>query len=95
MAAEFEWDDAKDASDLAKHGISFDEAIEVFADRGLAVVPTIREVDREHRFKAIGRIGGRLVTVVDTERSDAKRIISARRANATEERRYGDRSSHA
>ena len=94
MSIAFEWDDAKARSNLAKHGFSFEEAREVFADPGAVVFDVTRKEDGENRLKAIGRIGGRLFTVVYTSRGAARRLISARRANAKEERRYGDRSQH-
>ena len=90
MSVDFEWDDAKAESNLAKHRIAFDDAIAVFADPNIVIVATIREEDGEDRFKAIGRIGDRVFTVVYTERNEVKRLISARRANAKEEKRYGD-----
>jgi hypothetical protein len=92
MQIEFEWDEVKADSNLAKHGISFDDAIAVFADPAIVMVTTFREEDGEDRFKAIGRIGDLVFTVVYTERNDVKRLISARRANAKEEKRYDDGS---
>jgi len=80
MVEVFEWDGGKAKSNLAKHRISFDDAIKVFADPEVVVVASLREVDREERFKAIGRIGDRIFTVVYTEHSGGWRIISARRA---------------
>ena len=94
MPIDFEWDAAKAERNLAKHGFSFEEASEVFADPSLATVNATREKDGEARVKAIGRIGGRLYAVVYTQRGETKRLISARRANANEERIYGDRSQH-
>ncbi len=92
VAQDFEWDEAKAASNLAKHGISFGTAVQLFADEGAAIIPSIRERDGEDRFKAIGRVEDRLYTVVYTERSGAKRVISARRANSSEVKQYGHRS---
>jgi uncharacterized protein len=91
VTALFEWDDAKAASNFAKHGLAFNEAIRLFNDPEHVVVATFRELDNESRFKAIGRIGARLYTVVFTRRGELKRIISARRSNAPEEKLYGDR----
>lgn len=92
MFEDFEWDEAKARSNLAKHRITFDDALAVFADTEIVIVASFRAQDGEERFKAIGRIGGRIFTVVYTERGGVRRIISARRANATEEKRYGDNS---
>lgn len=86
---DFEWDDAKAESNLAKHGIPFVEAIGVFADARIILVETARVEDGEQRQKAIGQIVGRLFTVVFTMRGGTCRIISARQANVSEERVYG------
>ncbi len=92
MQIDFEWDDVKAESNFAKHRISFDDEIAASADPAIVIVATIREEDGEDRFKAIGRIGDRVFTIVYTERNEVKRLISARRANAKEEKRYGDGS---
>jgi uncharacterized protein len=94
MPIAFEWDDAKAERNLAKHGFSFKEAREVFTDPGAVVFDVTREEDNENRLKVVGRISGCLFTVVYTQRGAAKRLISARPANAKEERSYGDRSQH-
>ena len=94
MEIAFEWDDAKADLNLAKHRMSFERVTEVFSDPNLATVNATREEDGEARVKAIGRISGRLYAVVYTQRGGAKRLISARRANASEEKIYGDRSQH-
>jgi uncharacterized protein len=80
-----EWDAAKAASNRDKHGIDFDEAIEIFYGPSL-----LRRSDRnaEARWLAIGETEGRVITVVFTRRGDALRIISARRARKNEERAY-------
>ncbi len=90
VAAQFEWDDAKAASNLAKHGISFASATAVFSDPKYVIFPTVRAMDQEDRLKAIGRIEHRLYTVVYVEREGRIRLISARRANDQEAKRYGD-----
>jgi len=94
MEIAFEWDDAKASRNLAKHRMSFEKAKQVFADPNLATVNATREKDGEARFKAIGRISGLLYAVVYTQRGAVTRLISARRANAKEEKGYGDRSQH-
>ena len=88
----FEWDPEKARSNLAKHGIAFDEAKRVWDDPGL-VVYIGHVIDNERRWRAIGTIG--LVTVLfvvfvyrgpfDEERV---RIISARRATPRERKDY-------
>lgn len=80
-----EWNEEKAASNRRKHGIDFDEAIEVFYGMSL-----LRRSDRksEERWLAIGETEGRVVTVVFTWRGDTLRIISARRARRNEKRAY-------
>lgn len=85
---EFEWGDAKAAANLAKHGVSFQEAMTVFLD-GLAV--PFEDLAHHERLILIGESGlGRIVLVVFTERlgSGTLRIISARRASKRERQTY-------
>ena len=85
---DFEWDDDKAAANLAKHGISFPEAMTVFLDE-LAV--PLQDVANPERLRLIGESRlGRLLLVVFTElRADGTiRIISARRATKRERRAY-------
>ena len=89
----FEWDEAKADSDLRKHGISFDDATEAFYDP-FAIFEQDRIVDSEARWRVIGRVSRIAVLhvahVVDNEGQDELiRIISARRADRRERRRYG------
>src|ERR1700724_1173003 len=79
----FEWNDQKRELNLAKHGIDFDGAIEVFYGPVI-----LRRSDRnnEERWTALGYSGNRLIVVVFARRVDVIRIISARRARKNEER---------
>ncbi len=86
----FEWNDAKAASNHAKHHLAFDDAIAIFADPDHVVIDTLRMQDGETRQKVIGMIQSRLFTVVFVMRGQACRLISARRSNGQEERAYGD-----
>jgi len=84
----FEWDIQKNASNIKKHGISFEEAKEIFDS---PVFTTI--VDRQHygevREKTIGIIRDCLIIVViHTDRNGRCRIISARLAKTKERREY-------
>jgi uncharacterized protein len=85
----FEWDDAKSESNLAKHGIAFDEAGRIFDDPGYVLLLD-RVVEGEVRWHAIGFVRGTLITVVhnhpDPENHDRIRIISARHATGAERR---------
>jgi uncharacterized DUF497 family protein len=90
----YEWDDTKAASNIVKHHISFLMAPEVFRDLKVYVTPTIREVDREKRYKAVGRVGEKLYAVIYVETGNVRRIISVRRTNIKEDRAYADRQIH-
>ena len=81
----FKWDVQKAASNLRKHGISFDEAVSVFAD-GLALTFVDSDhYESEDRSRTFGMSNkGRLLVVVHTERRDNVRIISARKATRYE-----------
>ena len=87
---DFEWDEAKNKANLAKHGIAFEEAALIF--RGL----TLTEIDDrqdygEKREISIGQLPEQVVVVVvHTDRSGVTRIISARLANRAERRRYDE-----
>jgi uncharacterized DUF497 family protein len=83
----FEWDDAKNAANLAKHGISFEEAATIW--EGPVVTGPDETHDLEVREKSFGLIGGiAVVCVVHTERNDKIRIISARKATKKERREF-------
>lgn len=85
----FEWDPAKAAENLAKHGVSFEEAATVFRDT-LSV--TGQDPDHsvaEERFVIFGfSASDRLLVVAHTERGDTIRIISARPATSGERKLY-------
>jgi uncharacterized DUF497 family protein len=89
----FEWDEAKAESNRRKHGIDFDDAIEVFYDPH-AVFEQDRVVDGELRWQTIGMAGEVVVlqvshTVTEQNFDEVIRIISVRRATRKERRRYG------
>ncbi|HEX8666102.1 MAG TPA: BrnT family toxin [Beijerinckiaceae bacterium] len=87
---EFEWDEAKAESNEAKHGFHFEHLIAVFLDPARVDYDVSRPEEGEFRRKSIGLIEGRLFTVVYTLRGPVHRIISARKANPQERKRYGD-----
>lgn len=89
IPTEFGWDDVKAERNLAKHSVSFEVAVAVFLDTDLIVVDASRVVEGEVREKAIGSIQGRLFNVVFTMWGTLCRVISARRSNAKEGKRYG------
>jgi uncharacterized DUF497 family protein len=89
MALAFEWDPAKAATNLAKHGVSFPEAASVFADPLSVTVPDPRHSHGEARFAIFGVSNrGRLLAVLYTERTERFRLISAREATRRERAAY-------
>lgn len=85
----FEWDKHKAAANLKKHGISFEEAREVFDDHSALVRYDEEHSVREDRFIIIGFSSGRMLLVVFAERgAELIRIISTRQATRREQRDY-------
>ena len=86
----FEWDDQKAVENLAKHGVSFGEATEVFYDSNAFEDYDLGHSGEEARFVIIGLSSRRLLYVVYAERAaDLVRIISARKADRAEQEIYG------
>ena len=86
---QFEWDPAKALRNLAKHGVSFDEASTVFGDPLAGTISDPQRSADEERLVTIGYSDrGPLIVVVHVERDSRTRIISARRATRRERRRY-------
>jgi uncharacterized DUF497 family protein len=89
MAQQFEWDKLKAAANLKKHGVSFDEALTVFADPLARIRDDPDHSTVERREIIVGHSMRRRVLVVGfTERGTKVRIISARRATAQERKNY-------
>jgi uncharacterized DUF497 family protein len=86
----FEWDDAKAASNYAKHGVTFDGAREAFNDPFAFDWEDDGQDEGEQRFATLGMAEGRLVFVAYTMRGERTRIISARLPEPFERRRYHD-----
>jgi len=93
MEQYFEWDEAKAASNLRKHGIQFEDVVEVFSDP-FSIAEQDRIAGGEYRWQTVGTItsGTLLLLVAHTSNTDDDieiiRIISARRANKKERARY-------
>ena len=86
----FEWDAQKAMANLRKHGVSFDEAMTVFADDQSITIPDPDHSEGEERFLVVGSSSrGRILVVSHAERGENIRIISARRADARERRKHG------
>ncbi|MDQ6799261.1 MAG: BrnT family toxin [Acidobacteriota bacterium] len=86
----FEWDPRKASGNLRKHGVSFDEAMTVFADWGSITISGPDHSEEEERFIIVGVSSrGRILVVSHVERGENVRIISARRADAGERKKHG------
>jgi uncharacterized protein len=83
---EFEWDEAKRLANLDKHGIDFIDIPEIF-DGDIVTFEDDRYSYGEQRFVTFGLLQGRVIAV-HTERGEAIRIISARKATKNEQRTY-------
>ena len=89
----FEWDPAKAASNLKKHGVSFEEAQTVFYDEFAVQFFDADHSSHEDRFLLLGMsTGARLLLVCHCERDTGNiiRIISARKATKRESAFYSD-----
>ena len=84
----FQYDPAKAAANVRKHGVWFADAEGVFKDP-LALVMEDPDALGEHRYMAVG-LGhlGELLVVVYSERAEEYRLISARRATRKERKAY-------
>jgi uncharacterized DUF497 family protein len=85
-----EWDEKKNKANKKKHGITFEEAKQIFEDpNAIEFYDSKNSTAQEDRFVCIGSIGESLiVVVVFTDRSGVVRIISARKAEPKESEVY-------
>ena len=86
---QFEWDENKAASNLSKHGVSFEEAKTVFDAPLYVDFFDPDHSDEEERYLIVGKSNrGRLLIVSYTQRGDVIRLISARVVTRTEREAY-------
>lgn len=90
---EVEFDENKQKTNLAKHGVSFLEAARIFLDPCFLAAPDDRKDYGEERRIAVGEVQGRVYVVVYTLRDEVARIISARKANEREQKKYRARQA--
>ncbi len=84
-----DWNDAKAASNLKKHGVGFDDAATVFDDALARTLPDPDHSFDECRFVTIGATAhGLLLVVCHTMTDEEVRIISAREPDPSERRDY-------
>ena len=83
----FEWDEAKNASNVLKHKVYFADTFAVFEDSNSLTIDDFES--GEQRFITIGMDAfGRVLVVVCTWRGEKIRIISARKAVRHEVKQY-------
>jgi len=85
----FEWDKNKAESNFLKHGITFEEAVTIFADPYLLFTKDSKHSEQEEREWAIGESESvSMLVIVFTMRGENIRIISARKATKRERKSY-------
>ncbi|MEI6067619.1 MAG: BrnT family toxin [Methylococcaceae bacterium] len=88
----FAWDSQKAAANIKKHQVSFELAARIFADP-FALTSQDRIENGEYRWQTIGLVDGCLFLLVahtleENNNTEIIRIISARRADSKERKRY-------
>ena len=84
----FDFDPAKDEANRTKHGVPLLFGVRVFDDPAHVILPSLRPIDGEDRYKAVGMVDGRLWTAIHVWRGETARMISVRRSNSGEQRDY-------
>jgi uncharacterized protein len=85
--AEFEWDPDKETLNVENRNLDFATASRIWDGSIVEKVDERRDYG-EARIIATGEFDGSVLVVVYTWRGEARRIISARKANSREKRRY-------
>ena len=83
------WDERKRASNLFKHGVDFSEVAQFEWDSALTA-QDVRRLYPEPRFLSIGLVGTRVYVLVWTPLNEDRRVISFRKANRREVKRYAE-----
>ena len=92
MSYTFEWDERKELDNIAKHGVNFREAMEVFADPKVIHLEDEEHSSEEDRFYAVGKVtSGNIITVRYTFRKKVIRIYGA--ANWRKWRKYYEKEN--
>ena len=87
----YEWDEAKAAANLRKHGVDFADAVSALEDP-LCLTMQDPDSNGEQRLISIGMsLTGRVLVTVFAHRGDVVRLISSRAAKPNERRRYQER----
>ncbi|TVQ47974.1 MAG: BrnT family toxin [Gloeocapsa sp. DLM2.Bin57] len=85
---QFEWDDQKAAFNQKRHKVSFELATLIFLDNNRITAIDKRNDYGETRYVTVGLIENRVHVVVYTKRQEVIRLISSRKANSREQKRY-------
>ena len=91
---EFEWNENKSTQCLKLRGFQFEEIISVFQDPFKVITTDKRHDYGEDRYEMLAIFKETLFVVIFTFRSEAIRIISARKANEREKKRYKNQTHH-
>ena len=92
---QFEWDPEKAKRNYKRHKVSFDEAVTVFYDSLSATFDDPDHSFGERRFITVGFSShGRMLVISHSERGEAVRIISARRATPRERKRHENQTKN-
>jgi hypothetical protein len=86
----YEWDEAKNRKNLAKHGLSFEDAAQVFSGPCVTFQDDRFEYGEE-RLITLGLLAGRLVVMAHSPRDEGTHIISMRKGNRREQKIYQER----
>lgn len=85
----FQWDKGNVDKSYQKHGITTNQAEEIFLDENLGIIKDIKHSQKEKRFIAVGKtFQNKVLFVIFTIRKEKIRIISARIANKKEGGKY-------
>jgi len=94
MPLRFSWDPQKGESNWAKHGVTFEEAVSVFADPLARIFDNVWHAEAESRELIVGNSKlRRLILVSFAEDEEKVRIISARRVTRAERKDYEENIS--
>jgi len=85
---EFEWDEKKNALNIIKHGVSFEDAVVVFKDSNRCEIYDKAHSFFEDRWITVGLNNTTVLYVIFTEIGETTRIITVRKANKKEEEKY-------
>lgn len=92
MSIEFEWDENKNQVNRDKHGVSFEEAKEIWMQDYMEVQELVHPKGEEVRNATMGLIGGEVYVAIWTLRENRIRLISVRRARDYEKEAFNKKN---